>query len=205
MFGWLENQLSNVKEKMLRIIFPNEHGGTNYYAYKHHLLTFYYDPFICWWPAAKVFLKFWKIPFAIQDLQKAVDYGDRGLKDAAETAEMVKHEIECLINALADQKFHSGKIPEGMSEDDFYKKCYREVFFFFLDYDSDSEGGLAVASICGVRLPSKYLTKDEDSYRFDMDYEYGREVMCGCHETWHDELLFLANDLKERGFYDNES
>jgi len=194
MFGLLEAQLSNVKFKSLRIK-----------ARINHFLWKYWVPFKCWFPAAKVFLKFWRIPFAVEDLQEAVDHGHQGLKEASKDLSEKTREIKLLIERLVELKYHTEKKPAGMSDDDFYKQCYREIFIRYADnYDEDREDAIVYCSIGGVSIPDKYLTRDEEVASFELGFEWSREAMCGCHETYHDELLFLANDLKERGFYDNE-
>ena len=198
MFGWL----SKLKNKTLRVLFPNEWGGTNYHAYKWRLHQFYITPAIEWIKGCKVFLKFWKIPFAIQDLEKVGEDAIFASTQANEEVELLNSTIAALIEDVVERRYDQTPIAAGMSEDDHYKKCYREVFAECCrDYDDD-ENYLAYATVGNVRLDSKYLNKSEDHYRFDMDYEQWRENMDPYNATHHSEACFLMNDLKERGFYD---
>jgi hypothetical protein len=199
MFGWL----SKLKNKTLRVLFPNEWGGTNYHAYKWRLHQFYITPAIQWIKGCKVFLKFWKIPFAIQDLEKVGEDAIFASTQANEEINSLNSTIAGLIEGIVERRWDQTPIAAGMSEDDHYKKCYRDVFEEYCqDYSNHEKNPLAYATIGNVKLDSKYLTKDEYEDRFDMEYEDWRMNMDPYNATHHSEACFLMNDLKERGFYD---
>jgi len=200
MFGWL----SKLKSQTLRVLFPNKWGGTNYHAYKWNLHQFYITPAIQWIKGCKVFLKFWKIPFAIQDLEQVGEDALRASSQANEEIDSLSLTIDALIERIVERRYDQTPIAAGMSEDDHYKKCYREVFKECCsDYDDDIENCLAWVTIGNVRLDSKYLNKSEDHYRFDMDYEEWRSGLDPYNTSLHNEACYLMNDLKNRGFYDN--
>jgi len=203
MFGWLEKSTSGLKSKLLKVLFPNEHGGTNYYQYRHRVYMFINK--IKWWcKLSKVFLKFWKIPFAIQDLEQVGEDALRASSQANEEIDTLNSTIDALIERIVERRYDQTPIAAGMSEDDHYKKCYREVFKECCsDYDDDIENSLAFASIGNVRLQLKYMNEDEFELRFDKDYEQWRENMDPYNATHHSEACYLMNDLKKRGFYDN--
>jgi hypothetical protein len=200
MFGWL----SKLKDKTLRVLFPNEWGGTNYHAYKWNLHQFYITPAIQWIKGCKVFLKFWKIPFAIQDLEQVGEDAIFVSSQAIEKIDTLNSTIDALIEGIVERRYDQTPIAAGMSEDDHYKKCYREVFKECCrEYSEYEKNHLAYATIGDIKLDSKYLTEDEYEDRFDMDYEEWRCGLDPYNTSHHNEACYLMNDLKNRGFYDN--
>jgi hypothetical protein len=200
MFGWL----SKLKSQTLRVLFPNKWGGTNYHAYKWNLHQFYITPAIHWIKGCKVFLKFWKIPFAIQDLEQVGEDAIFASSQAIEKIDTLNSTIDALMERQVERRWDQTPIAAGMSEDDHYKKCYREVFIECCsDYDDEVENHLAYAQIGDIKLDSKYLTKSEYDLRFDMDYEEWRIGLDPYNTSHHNEACYLMNDLKSRGFYDN--
>ena len=199
MFGWL----SKLKDKTLRVLFPNEWGGTSYYRYKWNLHQFYITPTIEWIKGCKIFLKFWKIPFAIQDLEEVGEYAIDASSSAMDKVDDLNKTIDCLIQRITERRYDQTPIPKGVSEDEHYKNCYREVFAECCpDYDDDIKNHLAYAQIGDIKLDSKYLTDSEYEERFDMDYEEWRSNLDPYNTSHHNEACYLMNDLKDRGFYD---
>ena len=101
MFGWL----SKLKDKTLRVLFPNKWGGTNYHAYKWNLHQFYITPAIQWIKGCKVFLKFWKIPFAIQDLEQVGEDAIFASNQAIDKINSLNSTISGLIEDVVEQRF----------------------------------------------------------------------------------------------------
>ena len=199
MFGWL----SKLKDKTLRVLFPNKWGGTNYHAYKWNLHQFYITPTIEWIKGCKIFLKFWKIPFAIQDLEQVGEDAIFASNQAIDKINSLNSTISGLIEDVVERRFDQTPIPKGVSEDDHYKNCYREVFAECCrDYDDDIKNHLAYAEIGDIKLDSEYLTEREYEERFDMDYEEWRSNLDPYNTSHHNEACYLMNDLKDRGFYD---
>jgi hypothetical protein len=199
MFGWL----SKLKDKTLRVLFPNEWGGTSYYRYKWNLHQFYITPTIEWIKGCKIFLKFWKIPFAIQDLEEVGEYAIDASSSAMDKVDDLNKTIDCLIQRITERRYDQTPIPKGVSEDEHYKNCYREVFAECCpDYDDDIKNHLAYAQIGDIKLDSKYLTDSEYEERFDMDYEDWRSNLDPYNRSFHSEACYLMDDLKDRGFYD---
>ena len=197
MFGWLEKSTSGLKSKLLRVLFPNEHGGTNYYHYEHRVIMFVNK--IKWWcKLSKVFLKFWKIPFAINDLETALDYSFKHIDDQYDQIKDKENTIEGLIEQLVEERWDN-TMTEGMNEDEHYKKCYRDIFMAYSDYD-ENKYGLALSQLGGIQIPDKYLTERESDHRWEIGYEENRIAMCGTYDTYYDDARYIAEGLKRRGF-----
>ena len=151
----------------------------------------------------KTLLKFWKIPFAIQDLEQVGEDAIFASNQAIDKINSLNSTISSLIQHLVEQRFDQKPIPKGVSEDEHYKNCYREVFTeCCVDYDDDIKNHLAYLTIGDIKLDSKYLTEREFEDRFDMDYEEWRSNLDPYNTSHHNEACYLMNDLKERGFYD---
>ena len=117
-----------------------------------------------------LFLKFWKIPFAIQDLEQVGEDAIFASNQAIDKINSLNSTISGLIEDVVERRFDQTPIPKGVSEDDHYKNCYREVFAdCSRDYDDDIKNHLAYAESGDSKLNSKYRNEREYEERFDMD------------------------------------
>jgi hypothetical protein len=186
LFGWLRTKLYE--------------PFSSVWNFKH----FYLNPAIKWIKLSKVFLKFWKIPFAIEDLQLASKYAIKQNRQDGKHISDLNNKIEALIEDVADLAYHYNPKPSGLTDDEYYKKCMRNAFKANCDdYFPSEDECLAWVKIGDVRLATKYLTKDEEDHRFDLDYEHHRGAMCGYENDFYDEATYLLGSLSRRGFYDN--
>ena len=166
--------------------------------------TFYIKPAIRWCKLSKVFLKFWKIPFAIEDLQQASNYASKQIRIDAKHINNLNYNIKGLIDDVAAIREHYQPRPSGLTEEEHHKECMRYAFKGNCEnYDHNDDKSLARATIGDVRLADEYLTAQEEDARFDLDYEEHRDGMAGCEVTYYDEFKFLLGSLNRRGFYDN--
>tara|TARA_B100001057_G_C22440896_1_gene791139 strand:- start:26 stop:658 length:633 start_codon:yes stop_codon:yes gene_type:complete len=189
MFGLL----SKIKDQTLRVLFPNKWGGTNYYHYEHRAIMFI-NNVKRWCNESRVFLKFWKIPFAISDFKEAVDHSFKHIDSLYDQVNDRENSIQSLIESLVEERFHSSTPAKT------YKQCYREIFMAYSDYDEDNKHGLATAKLGGLKLQEEYLTEDESNLRWELGYEHQREAMCGCYDDYHDLALYNVHRLKQNGF-----
>jgi hypothetical protein len=176
-----KTKIEEFKSSILRVLFPNEHGGTNYYAYKHRACMFV-SQIKRWLKLSKVFLKFWHIPFDMERLTLAAHYADKELDDCFESIHSKDETIKNLTNELASEYIWFKK----MSEEEAYREAYQSTY-------GEEEWQ--------SYIPSKYLTKREADDKFDRDLDaFVTRDPIG-DSTYYDLMRYELNSVK-RGMHE---